>query len=597
MDLRWRGKTTRHLGVLLGFAAVATLMTYPLAFRMSRSVPGWPGDNLHYVRLLWWFKYALIDQGISPYFNPLVYVPEGLAMARGEVTLANTLLALPLTAAWGPVVAYNVSLLVTFVLTGFATYLWVWRLTEHRLAGVIGGVIFAFCPYRMAHLAGHLPLMPTQWFPFLLYAFEELRRTHKVRFAVWAAFFFAMNAWASWYYLYFSLVLVPVYVALRFKGWRLWLRSRRFWRAATAFSVISLVLTLPTALPFLQFHDTGQMQHRFNTMEKWSANPTDFFVPNLLHPLWGEALRRLVPFQWELWVEKSLSLGTAPLVLATVALVKRWAQRSVRSLGCIALVSFLLALGPTLHWAGQRVHLEVPTGLMALLYHVGVTPYLARRLDPVLLSDVQLNHYAFIPLPMLFFYLFVPFTNAMRSVGRFGLLTILAVAGLAGQGTLILDQRWRSTRIRSLLLVAVGLLIIVEFWSLPYEMTDLAPRPVDLWLAEQSTGAVVELPVTDGLPRLKDYFATVHQQPTVFGPTNLTFIPQTFEERRKNLSSFPDAESIAALEAYEATYILVHTEKIDAWPEQIEDETLRRRLHLLRCFDTTCVYTLGSSLQ
>lgn len=590
MRLRWKKDgIVGHLGVLLGFLILSVLMTYPLTFRMSRSVPGWPGDNLHYVRLLWWFKHALIDRGISPYFNPFVYAPEGLAMARGEVTLANTVFGLPLTAAWGPVVAYNVLLLTSFVLTGFATYLWIWRLTDRRVAGGVAGVIFAFCPYRMAHLPGHLPLMATQWLPFLLYAIEELHRTRNVRFAVWGAFFFAMNAWASWYYLYFALILVPLYVVFRFKRWSRWLRSKRFWKATSVLMVVSLVIILPAALPFLQFYDTGDMQHKFNAMEKWSANPTDFFVPNLLHPLWGEPLRKLVPFQWDLWVEKGLSLGVIPLILATVALMGQWQKRRVRALGIIALTSFSLALGPTLHWAGERVEFTVPTGLMALLYHLRITPYLTQHLDPVLLSDMQTNHYVFVPLPMLFFYLFVPFSKAMRSVGRFGLLTILAVAALAGQGTV---RAWQELRLRRILPWVVVLLVIFEFWSLPYEMTELEPRPVDRWLAAQPSGVTVELPVKDGLPPLKDYYATVHQQPTVFGPTNVTFIPQALEERHERIESFPDAESIKALEDYGTAYVLVHTNEFDNWRQKVGSEEVDDRLQLLRCFETTCVYSL-----
>lgn len=584
-----------HSSILIGLAALTVLMTYPLAFRLSESVSGWPGDNLHYVWLMWWFKRALVDLHISPFFNPFVYVPEGFVMAHAEMTWANTILALPLTALCGPVVAYNGMLLLSFVLTGFATYLWVWRLTGNYIAGFVAGVIFAFSPYRMAHFPGHLPLMATQWLPFLLYALEELARTRRLRFAALSGIFFALNAWTSWYYLYFSLVAVPLYVLIRFRNWRRRVRSLPFWRAISLCAIVAMTLIIPAAWPFLKFHSTGEMQHPFSGMESWSANPTDFFVPNLLHPLWGEALRGLVPFQWKLWVEKSLYLGVIPLLLALVSLLKRRNEKTVRALGGMALLSFILALGPTLHWAGQRIHLTIPPGVMALIYHLGITPYLTPRLDPALLSDMQLNHYIFIPLPVLPLYLFVPFTSSMRSVGRFGLITMLSVAALAGWGVAILIERWLGRRMRWIFIALIVGAILFEFLALPHEMTVLYPRPVDLWLARQPAGAVVELPVAEGLHPLKDYYATVHQQAMVFGPTALTFFPSALSERRERLGSFPDMESIEALGEYGATYVLIHTDRFEDWSQRIGKWEATDRLRLIRCFDALCVYTLGPS--
>lgn len=583
-----------HISVLSGFAALTALMTWPLAFRMADSVPGWPGDNAFCVWLLWWFKRALLDLHISPYVNPFVYFPEGFGLARSDMMWANTLLALPITALWGPVVAYNWMLLLSFVLTGFATYLWVWRLTSDHVAGFIAGVIFAFSPFRMGHFPGHLNLMTTQWLPFLLYALEELAHTRRLGFAALAGLFFALNAWAAWYYFYFSLILVPLYVLLRFVDWRDSLRSLFFWRAALFGGGIAFVLIAPAAWPYLRLHSTGELQRTFNEVEYWSANPTDFFIPNLLHPLWGEALRGLVPFQWKLWVEKNLYLGMIPSLLALVALVKKRNNRAVIALVWIALISFTLALGPSLHWAGQRVLLTIPPGAMAVLYHLGITPYLTSRLDPGLLTDMQRNHYIFIPLPMLLFYLFVPYTASMRVGARFGMITIMAVAALAGCGITILGERWVGRYIRWGVLALVVVAILFEFLALPYEMTVLRPRLVDLWLAEQPRGVMVELPIQDGMHPLKDYYATVHQQAMIFGPI-AGFIPPALSERGKRLNSFPDDQSIQALEEYKANYILVHTDKFENWPNQVEPWETKGQLRLIRCFDALCVYTLGPS--
>jgi hypothetical protein len=587
--------TLIHAGVLLGFTSLTALMTYPLVLRMTESVPGWPGDNLHYVWLLWWFKRAIVDLRTSPFFNPFVYAPEGLQMACTEMTWANTLLALPLTIRWGPVVAYNGMLLLSFILTGFATYLWVWRLTGSYAAGFVSGTVFTFSPYRMAHFPGHLPLMPTQWLPFLLYTLEELARTRRLRFAALAGLFFGLNAWASWYYFYFSLLTVPLYVLIRSGDWQRRLRSPFLWQSVALFTATALAMILPATWPFLRLYSTGEMRHTFDMMDLWAANPTDFFVPNLLHPLWGKTLRKLVPFPWKQPVEKSLFLGLIPMLLVLVSLIKRRDEKAVRALAWIALCSFILALGPTLHWLGQRIYVTVPPGAMAVLYHLGVTHYLASRLDPVLLSDMQLNHFVFIPLPMLLLYLFVPFTASMRVVARFGMITMLAFAALAGRGLAILREHWTGRYMRWALPALVVGVVLFEFLALPYEATALHPRPVDLWLAEQTDGAMAELPVADGLHPLKDYYATVHQQSMIFGPASLTFIPPVLPERSERLDSFPDTESIRALQDYETTYVVVHTDEYEDWSNEIEPWETTGQLHLARCFKALCVYKLGLS--
>jgi hypothetical protein len=608
-------------------------MTFPLALQLARSVAGWPGDNLIQVWKLWWFKHAVLDLGTSPLHVPLVFAPEGFEFARLSATWANLVLALPLTSLWGPVAAYNGIVLISFVLSGFGTYLWVWRLVGSRSAGLVAGLVFAFCPYRMAHLPGHMALMATQWLPFLLFAVEAWGRTRKPRYAILAGLFFALNAWAAWYYLYFALVAVPVYLLLRYRAWERASRATRSssgtrplsWSSQRSrllrigwglglFATVALSLTVPVAWPNLSLYSAGSMERPFVEMEYWSANPTDFFVPNLLHPVWGRFVREWVPFQWQLWVEKGLSLGIVAIALACVPMLPgqvRYAARGragrthhrkagatrgstlnvARTLAGLALVSFLLALGPTLHWAGERIEIVIPPGLMALLYHLGITPYLTPRLDPALLADMQLHHYTFIPLPMLLLYLFVPFTSSLRAVSRFGLVTMLAVAALAGVGTMQLLERQTKRGRRWLVLSLVMSAVLFEFLALPHETTDLEPRAVDLWLANQPYGAIAELPLDDGLRPKTGYYATVHQQASVLGPVG-GFFPAALDERRDRLESFPDVKSVDALIEYGVTYLLVHTDRYADWEEQILPWETKGMVQQDRCFEALCVYLM-----
>ncbi len=580
-----------HLGVVLFFLVLTVAMTAPLAGHLSTRVPGWAGDNIMYVGMLDWFARAF-ELHVNPIFNPLAYFPLGFEYTSTDMSWANTILAVPITATWGPVVAYNVMLLASFFLSGWATHLWVWRLTGSHAAGLVAGTIFAFSPYRMAHFPGHLNLMATQWLPFLLFAIEELRRRPNLGWSALAGLFFALNAWATWYYFYTSLIIVPIYLLVRLDGWRSRLKSPLFWRSALVGLAVSAVLIAPAAWPFLERHQRGGMVHPFGSMEHFSANPTDFFVPNLLHPLWGRALRALVPFQSSIGVEKSLYLGLVPLLLGLFAVCQRRRERAVQALAVTAALSFLLALGPSLHWAGQRVHLTIPPGAMALLYHLGITPYLTAHLDPYLLADMQLQHYIFIPLPMLLLYLFVPFTTSMRAIARFGMVTMLAVAALAGFGIAALDRRWSTNRWRVAIPALAIVVILFEFLALPYRMTVLQPRKVDLWLREQPVGAVVELPLAERPDLFQEYYATIHRQPTILGPSELAFPPAELGVRMARLAAFPDASSMDALREYETAYLLVHTDRLPDGSQQVQEWLATGELVGVHCFDQLCVYRL-----
>ena len=262
----------------------------------------------------------------------------------------------------------------------------------------------------------------------------------------------------------------------------------------------------------------------------------------------------------------------------------------MRAWGWVAVVTFILALGPALHWAEQQVRLPAPAGLWNRLDSMGATPYLEQQLGSTLLQELQHKQEIFLPLPMLFLYLFLPFSTSLRAVARFGLLTMMAVTALAGWGMADLQRklpdRWKWWG-PGLALAA----ILFEFLALPHPFLNLSPRAVDLWLAEQPLGVVVELPVDQGIHPRKDYNATVHQQAMVFGPIG-GFITPALSERRERLASFPDQTSLEALAEYKTTYVLVHTDKFADWSHQIAPWETSGQLHLLRCFDALCVYLL-----
>jgi hypothetical protein len=179
-QLNSRGLVTRTaewrsvLGVILAYALITVVVTCPVAFRLRSALAGTPDqDALQHLWISWWTEKALLELGTSPAQASCLYYPDGTYNPMLWVTPYPQVAALPLQLLFGQVVAYNLHLLLSFVLTGLTTYLLCLYLTRNRWASFIGGLIFAFFPNRLSHATAHLAQVVTYFFP--LYALYLIR--------------------------------------------------------------------------------------------------------------------------------------------------------------------------------------------------------------------------------------------------------------------------------------------------------------------------------------------------------------------------------------------------------------------------------------
>ncbi len=559
-------------GILALFAALSVFMTWPLPKRMLSQVPGPPWDNLVWLYDFWWFKQSVFVQGIAPWYNALIFRPFGYHTGLSETTLASKALVLPLLLFGDEVLAYNALVLLSFFLSGLAAYLLTTDLTGRRSAGLIAGVVFAFCPYRIHALgAGWIPLLSTQWVVLSFWGLERMMRQPTRRTGFLAGLFLALTFLSSWYYL----VMVGGFAALYVIARWLIVRRRRSWRSLTPAALMCVaviaVLTLPALIPLLNSKREA-ITWTLRDVEKWSAGPEDFFFPNIYQPLWGAAVLR-----WRAWVPSYPwyapgfdFLGYVPLALAAIGL--RRGRRRFAPLAIVGVLAFILALGPTLHFAGQRVYVPVPAGVEAQFSRamyvltgrlaLNKTPYFPLRVEGTIP----------IPLPGLLFYLFVPFAGGMRTFYRFGLLTTLAVAVLAGLGADRLLHRWRETTRQDVITGLLVAVVMFEFVAVPfpYGFTDVARlrnQPLDRWLAEQPPGLVMRLPLATAWNGSALYRTTINRQPAAYG--HGTFYEPAYLRQAADLANFPDEAAFARLHAWGVRYLVLSTGSYDGgWSDR-----------------------------
>lgn len=550
----------RHVPALGLFAALTFILAFPVIRILIRGgVPGWEGDNLYFVHSVWWWKHALFDLRTSPFLDPDSFVPVGKNVLRGELTVANTIPALPITWLFGAPVAYDVLLLFSFVATAFFTYLWVWSVTGRRAAGLVAGTIAGFLPLRFAHMAGHLPEMSTQWIALTLYAYERLLARPSARRGLFLGAAVALTVLGCWYYGYALTLMFPIYALLRSRGRGVW-RTRAWWTAIGAAAALALVLLAPFLRAMFALRGEDTLRRTLGAMDAWSLNPYDLFIPNLMHPLYGAAAARWFPAQQGLWVERGVTLGWVAAALALVGVFAGRRRPLVLALGATWLAASLVALGPTLHWRDHQVRVHLGSGVAALaqkgLSGTGGDTAAARA--SLAQDGVP------IPLPALLMYKFVPLTSSMRVMARFALWTGFMTAALAGLGVLALQARTRLP-IAAVTLTVIALVSFESLTKVP--VMALERRPVDAWLAAQPRSTViVELPVDQAERALQDYWMMENRRPNLFGWVADSFFPPIQIEREQALKGFPDTASLDYLRRSPATLLLVTPSEIPAWP-------------------------------
>jgi hypothetical protein len=145
---------------------------------LARAAPGYgeaaAGDHLQLGYNLWLVGHQL-ERGAAPWLDPYSFQPE----ADEVVNLQGWLFGLPywpLVAALGAVAAWNVFVLLSYVLAGGLACAWLRELGLARGAALAGGLAFALAPYRVGQSTGHLLGPVSALLPLALFAFERGRQ-------------------------------------------------------------------------------------------------------------------------------------------------------------------------------------------------------------------------------------------------------------------------------------------------------------------------------------------------------------------------------------------------------------------------------------
>jgi len=543
-------RPTRTREFAWAFAALTVVTLAALGQQTSDlyAVPD-RGDPLFSMWRMGWVRHQIAADP-RHLFDANIFYPRPATLTYSDSMILPALASAPL--AWfHPVVAYNITLLAAFVLSGVAAYLLARALGMTALGAWIAAIAFTIAPFRMNHFS-HLELQMTMWMPIALLATYRLvtdstggatvargldlsklapmsqvfwvktvrasaRRYQAYDLArrsldglrrslarPWRSVTLAVVLAAQWYSsMYYGLFLtlyVVVFAAVLIVSGRV--RDRRLWHLVGALCIAAALVSPLMVVYVRSVPERGERPR--DAVAAFSAVPADYARTGSHNPVYRALLPRPIH------AERALFPGAATIVLAVAG---AWPP--------------LTAWRAAIIGAGV-VAFDGSLGLNGVLY-----PLLYRWFPPL---------------------------HSVRVPARFAMLVVLTLGLLAGSGAMRLLARFRSVKTRVVAVAALTGVIIADAW--PH--SDRLPvwqSPPSIYAALPRAAVLFEFPVHSPADRFSEnlpymYFSLWHWRPLVNGYSGFT--PASYEALLQGVSSFPETQALKYLEDVGVTHIALH---------------------------------------
>jgi hypothetical protein len=504
MNSSLKNTLRRDLLVLLFFTVLTLFMTYPLITKIGSVYAGNNEDLWTFQWDNWWTRTAL-THGLDTLYTNYQFYPNGVSLAAHSLSFYNSIIWIPLSALFGDIAGYNITILLTFILSGYTMFKLAHYLvnqgsvnqligdqgsgtsnqrgliTDHRslITSLIAGIIYAFAPYHFSQSLGHVSLASVQWFPLLALFSLKAARERSWRNAIAIGIVTLLLTATRLQFIVLGGAVFALFVLID------WLVAHREWAHGALVrllvgAAIGLILSLPIALPAIQLYAQASSPDELIADEQtWGQ--TDllaYALPMTYHPIFGPIVEPLY-FNFaknQAWMPY---LGFAAFGLAIYGSLR--AKRRSLPWIAIGLFLFIMALGPFLLVNGVE--------------------YQNIKLPYALIGD---------KFPL----------NTLRSPDRYNLVLPLALAVLAAFGINDLLNRLAGRGpLRAIGAALIGAVIVFEYLGLPYPTIE--PLPSSTFystLANNSAAyAILDVPLARSDTKRYLYYQTLHNHAIVEG--------------------------------------------------------------------------------
>lgn len=441
------------IGIVLFLLTIA--YSYPVIFHLSDYMVGGTSDAYQFP----WNSFVFREQILhlkDPYFTDYIFYPVGTSLLLHSYTEFNSIVALAMVPVVGYMAAYNIATLLSTFLTAIGMYLLARKIIQNSFAALFASVAFAFAPFRIISLFGHINFALTQWIPFSFWALCKLGETPRARAAFLTALFIALTCYSNYYYgifLAIAFVLILIYGVWRVPGWR----SRRFLLHLPLVGAFLILLMAPIGLHFYRDYTSGAVYPHGLDLEQ--AEETSAHIPQFV------TVAPTNTFLQDL-------LGKSPVIWPYSKLTPGWTV-------------LILALGGVIWSIRLRNHRLIMFSVMGLFFYL-------LSLGPAL----QVGRYViFMP-----YYLIgrIPYVDHVRIPLRFAYMGILAATLTAGYQVSLISQKlsgWKKSAVPPALL----LLLLFELACFPLPMTPFDPPGIFRSIAQSKADqSMITVPFTLG---------------------------------------------------------------------------------------------------
>ena len=480
----------RHL-VLSGLAylLVALCLCLPVLPSLSTRFLGSTGSDVYEMaHHIWWFKTAL-QNGENVFWHSLLGYPDGFAVVQ---LWANPLQFFPawLFAFVMPLpMAYNVTILLTLTLNGWAMYALARRRLPkgHLIPAWMAGLVFMVFPIFQGHLsAGHLGLL-AQWpLPLLLLFLFDYADQGGRGWFLRSLLFFLLALMGHTLQIIYTLAPLMVLFALA----RLYRRDYAAAARVASVGLLGSALLLLFLTPLLAEMLQNPRYTRVGGHVRFSIDLLGLVSPSYSNPVWDDIAGHSRAVLRGNLVEGASYVGLLGGLLALIGVLRK---RQARWWLLVAFAAWLLALGPLLKVFNQ----------------------------PLVVSAAGYNAVAPLPYALA---VKLPLLGLARAPGRFMFLFALALAMMAGYGMAALwSSRFIAQRNRYLrygFALAIALLVYVDYQLFGEFPTSSAviPQAIHDLKARGDIRAIYNAPyqyhaaATEAL-----YLQTAHGKPLIAG--------------------------------------------------------------------------------
>ncbi|MCX7974758.1 MAG: hypothetical protein N3B16_09710 [Candidatus Aminicenantes bacterium] len=475
--------------ILLAYLGLSLFFTYPLILNFTKAVPGDGGDNPMFLWNLWWVKYALVDLKTNPFFTNYIFYPIGIGLATHTLVFLNGLISIPLQLLFGLTIANNIVLLLCFVLSAYGAYLLINYLVKDNLSAFLGGIIFAFCPYKFAHLLGHYNLMTTQWIPFYILYLLKMKneKENKYKHALLAALFLLFTALSDFYYLVFLIIFTLIFLTYFFFYDRKAIIKTDFIKALVTLIIVFAITFSPMAWLLMADIREGSLPLNPGGAREYVADLIGFFIPSVLHPFFGSLVRPITRKFVGNACEWTVFIGYTVILLVLITLIKFRRNPEPKFWLSNAFIFFLLSFGLYPHVMGKEIKFPFP----------------------------------------FFIINFLPLVNNVRAPSRLSIMLMLSLAVLASFALRFIFEKIKKSWLRKAFFIFFIMVISFEYLAIPFPLFKTKyPQVYEKVKQEKEAGVILEIPLTwqDGFRMVGGtegqakyiYYQILHQRP-IFG--------------------------------------------------------------------------------